>query len=220
MYPISTILHVPRSVRPLLAETLVTELRRACSHNVWGTVHLPKAILHSPPVSVKKKRVVMATLISQRLKPWSTDNDVYGLWKEALSDCSHPILKRNQGPSLLDGTPVEGVDSLAAFNAVCALRWAYEGRYGNAICALESLGTAAFSDDLAWAELLKCHPSNNLPSFDNDIPSSLTMDKLLFAHCVAFPVVLVLEVLVSEHNTFLTQSAGIPPLPHKIACML
>ena len=178
--PISTTLHVPRSVRPLLSETLATELRRAYSHNVWGTVRLhllPKAILRSPSVSVKKKRVVMATLISQRLKSWSTDNDVYGLWKEALSDCSHPTLKRNQDPPLLDGTPAEGVDSLAASNAARALRWARKGRYGNAIRALESLGTAAFSDDLAWAELLKRHPSNNLPSFDNDIPSSLTTDN-------------------------------------------
>ena len=66
----------------------------------------------------------MATLISQRLKHWSTDNDVFGLWKEALSDCSHPTLKRNRGPSPLDGTPVEGTDSLAASNAVRALRWA------------------------------------------------------------------------------------------------
>ena len=178
--PISTILHVPRSVRPLLAETLATELRRACSYNVWGTVRLhllPKAILRSPPVSVKKKRVVMATLISQRLKRWSTDNDVFGLWKEALSDCSHPTLKKNQGPSALDGTPAEGADSLAASNAVHALHWAREGRYGNAIRALESLGTAAFSDDLAWAELVKRHPSNNLPSFNDDIPSSLTTDN-------------------------------------------
>ena len=178
--PISTILHVPRSVRPLLAETLATELRRACSYNVWGTVRLhllPKAILRSPPVSVKKKRVVMATLIFQRLKRWSTDNDVFDLWKEALSDCSHPTLKKNQGPSTSDGTPAEGADSLAASNAVRALRWAREGRYGNAIRALESLGTAAFSVDLAWAELLKRHPSNNLPSFDDDIPSSLTTDN-------------------------------------------
>ena len=130
--PISTILHVPRSVRPLLAETLATELRRACSYNVWGTVRLhllPKAILCSPPVSVKRKRVVMATLISQRLKRWSIDNDVFGLWKEALLDCSNPTLKKNQGPSALDGTPAEGTDSLAASNAVRALRWAREGRY-------------------------------------------------------------------------------------------
>ena len=32
---------------------------------------------------------------------------------------------------------------------------------------------------------------------------------MLFAHCVDFPVVLVPEVPVSEHNTFLMQSAGI-----------
>ena len=99
------------------------------------------------------------------------------MWKEALSDCSHPTLKKNQGPSPLDGTAAEGADSLAASNAVRALRWAREGLYGNAIHALESLGTAAFSDDLAWAELLKRHPSNNLPSFGDDIPSSLTIDN-------------------------------------------
>ena len=33
---ISTILHVPRSVRPFLAETLATELRKTCSYNIWG----------------------------------------------------------------------------------------------------------------------------------------------------------------------------------------
>ena len=81
---------------------------------------------------------------------------------------SQPIIPKKQA---------EGTDSLAASNAVHALRWAREGRYGNAIRALESLGTAAFSDDLAWAELLKRHPSNNLPSFDNDIPSCLTTDN-------------------------------------------
>ena len=83
MSPISAILHVPCSVRPLLAETLATELCRACSHNAWGTIRLhllPNTILRSPPVSVKKKRVAIATLIFQRLKRWSTDNDVYGLW--------------------------------------------------------------------------------------------------------------------------------------------
>ena len=33
------------------------------------------------------------------------------------------------------------------------------------------------SDDLAWAKLLKRHPSNNLPPFDSDIPNSLTTDN-------------------------------------------
>ena len=155
-------MHVPHNVRPLLAETLATELCRACSHNVWGTVCLyvlPKAILRSPPVGVKEKRVVMATytLISRRLKRWSTDNDVHGLWKEALLDCFHPTLKKNQGPFLLGGSPAESVESLATYNAVHALHCARKGRYGNAINVLESLGTATFSDDLytyvAWAEL-------------------------------------------------------------------
>ena len=100
MSPISTILHVPCSVRPLLAETLATKVCQACSHNVWGTIRLhllPKAILCPSPISVKKNCVVMATLISQRLKRWRTDNNAYGLWRGAQSDCLHPTLKKNQG---------------------------------------------------------------------------------------------------------------------------
>ena len=55
--PISTIAHVPHSVRPLLAETLATELRLACSGNVWGAVCVQlfaKAVLHAPPANALK----------------------------------------------------------------------------------------------------------------------------------------------------------------------
>ena len=37
--PVSTVMHIPRSVRPLLAKVLSTELRNATS-SLWGFVHL------------------------------------------------------------------------------------------------------------------------------------------------------------------------------------
>ena len=46
--PISTIAHIPRSVRPLLATVIAAELRHAHSGNTWGFVRLQlfaKAVL-------------------------------------------------------------------------------------------------------------------------------------------------------------------------------
>ena len=50
------------------------------------------------------------------------------------------------------------------------------GHYDNeAICTLESLLVASFSNGLAWQELLKCH-QHDLPSFCSKIPISLMME--------------------------------------------
>ena len=50
------------------------------------------------------------------------------------------------------------------------------GHYNNeAICTLESLLGASFSNGLAWQELLKCH-QHDIPSFCSKIPFSLMMD--------------------------------------------
>ena len=68
--PISTISHVPRSVRLLLAKTLTSELHLACSGNVWGAIRLQlfaKVVLHAPPVNARKRHLVVASLISNRL---------------------------------------------------------------------------------------------------------------------------------------------------------
>ena len=83
-------------------------------------------------------------------------------------------------------------------------------QYGNAIRALESLGTAAYSDDLAWAGLLKRHPQHNIPSFNNDIPSCLTR---CCSCTLQFPswLYIVLVAGIFKHDTFMMQSVDILP---------
>ena len=104
--PILTISHVPRSVRPLLAETLATELRLACSGNVWGAVRVQlfaKAVLRTPPAKALKRHLVMASLIYNRLQHWYTDRAaVSTLWREAVSEIQqshHDISKAHSQTS-------------------------------------------------------------------------------------------------------------------------
>ena len=69
--PVSTISHVPRKVRPLLAQVISTELRHVRVNGLWGFTCLsllPKAILRPPPRGGKKKRYVVDALISSRLR--------------------------------------------------------------------------------------------------------------------------------------------------------
>ena len=61
---------------------------------------------------------------------------------------------------------------LAASNIRRAIQWASEGRYGNALQALGSLGVATFDDASAKEELLRCHPQSELPS---SAPAPLTV---------------------------------------------
>ena len=49
--PVTTVIHIPRSIRPLLSQVLCSVLR-AATHSVWGFVQLalfPKAVLRAPP---------------------------------------------------------------------------------------------------------------------------------------------------------------------------
>lgn len=71
--PISSIKHIPRSCRPLLAQTLAREFRYAHQKGLWGfaRVHIfAKAVLRLPPRGRKKKRLLMHTLLTQRLTLW------------------------------------------------------------------------------------------------------------------------------------------------------
>ena len=57
--PVSTIGHVPRRVRPLLAEVLLGECRHARLDGLWGFVRLSllaKATLRAPPHGGKERR--------------------------------------------------------------------------------------------------------------------------------------------------------------------
>ena len=59
------------------------------------------------------------------------------------------------------------------------MRWASEGRYGNALQALGSLGVASFDDALAREELLRRHPQSELPSLSSSAPASLAVQPSL-----------------------------------------
>ena len=66
-------------------------------------------------------------------------------------------------------------NELAKSNFRRAFRWASEGRYGNALRALGSLGFASFNDTSAKEELLRRHPHNELPSPSSSVPAPLTV---------------------------------------------
>ena len=59
--PIDSVVHIPRSVKPLFATVLASELYNADTHGLWGFVRLSmlsKCVLRCPPRNRKKKRVV------------------------------------------------------------------------------------------------------------------------------------------------------------------
>ena len=59
---VQTVLLIPRSVRPLLAQVLAKELQYACQDRLWGFVCLyvfPKAALRAPPRGRKKNGYVV-----------------------------------------------------------------------------------------------------------------------------------------------------------------
>ena len=65
-------------------------MRLACSGNVWGAVRLllfAKTVLCAPSTNARKRRLVVASLISDRLQRWNSDKTATsGLWQEALMD--------------------------------------------------------------------------------------------------------------------------------------
>ena len=65
-------------------------------------------------------------------------------------------------------------DNLSAGNAACALCWAHEGRYGNAI-RVTWCSISIRSVSLVRAS--EASPQQALPPFSSDIPSALTVDS-------------------------------------------
>ena len=175
--PVSTVAHIPRSVRPLLAQVLSVEFRKARS-SVWGFVRLSlfaKLVLRLPSArGSKRRRFVMSSVLLDRLHLWSQPDGICCLWASLQDD-------------LRDRKP-KG-ESCSSFRKSRALFWAREGRYSNALQALSSQGVAGFDDDSAYNELLNRHPSSPCP--DTDVMSSdpaLTVDESMVLSCLrAFP---------------------------------
>jgi len=164
--PVSTITHIPRAVRPRLAEVLTAELRNGHSAGPWGVVRLwlfAKAVLRVPPRGGRKKRYVVKALLASRLERWS-NGDLLELWEEARLDSHHRLASC-------------GPEAVARGNARRALRLAAEGRYAAAIQALGSAGTASPSEPEAVRELRARHPAHPLPDLATDGPPALVVEE-------------------------------------------
>ena len=166
MLPIPTISHIPKSVRPLVAEIMAKELLHACEDGLWGFARLfifAKCTLRSPPRGGKKKRYVVKDLLSTRLRRWQ-QGDILSLWLEVRDE-----LKSR--PSM------EQTSNVSRANARRSLRLAREGRFSNALRALSSHGCASHDNETAMQELKNCHPEHVLPSWSCDVPPPLVVDK-------------------------------------------
>ena len=166
--PDSTITHIPRKVRPLLAQVFCKELQHACKDDIWGFVRLsllPKAVLRPPPRGGRKKRYVVAKLIIERLHRW-LDGDLEALWLEALNEVP------NKTPSILTA-------DVADSNAKRAIRLAQEGRYSDAMRALVANGRTSPDNVEALNDIIARHPRHSLPtqSDNHTISPSITVDS-------------------------------------------
>ena len=165
--PVHTVRHVPWAARPLLASALCQEFSLSVRHGLWGFVHLlllPKLVLRSPPRAGRKKRYLVGALLQDRLKQWMSGTGISDLWCAA---CAEGALFRSSTSST--------TEYLASSNTRRAIRWASEGRYGNALQALGSLGVASFDNASAKEELLRRHPQSELPSPSPSVPAPLTV---------------------------------------------
>ena len=166
--PVSTISHVPRKVRPLLAQVITTDLQHARLDGLWGFTHLslfPKAVLRPPPRGGRKKWCAVDALIVCRIRRWH-DGDLEALWLEARNDSSSRRAPSNVGDA------VRG-------NVKRALRLAREGRYSDAMQALGSIGYAPSDNVDALNDIMSRHPTHPLPvtPVGHTIPPFLTVDQ-------------------------------------------
>ena len=174
--PVSTVVHIPCSVCPLLARVLSTEFRNAIS-SVWGFMRLflfAKLALRMPPLRQRRRHFILPSVLLDRLHLWSQLDGLYNLW-EALQDDLHVSRSSHCIKS-------------SKHNISRALFWAREGRYSNAVQSLTSTGVADKNDDLAFQELLQRHPVSDPPSCSAPKTASLVVDESAVLICLkGFP---------------------------------
>ena len=159
--PVFTISHVPRSVRPLFAKVLSTELCHGYKSDLWGFVRLAmfaKCVLRVPQRGGRKKRYVIKSLISSRLHRWQ-NGELLDLWQEAVSEAT------SSNPSL---DPA----SVKKSNIRRCRKLAQDGRFADAMRSLTSQGCASSNAEDALQDLYHRHPQNPLPSVSMDSSSS------------------------------------------------
>ena len=106
------------------------------------------------------------------MQQWASGTGIPDLWRAVCEEgvkCDPSVTRSGLSSS----------NELAKSNVQRAFRWASEGRYGNALRALGSLGVASFNDTSAREELLRRHPHSELPSPSSSVPAPLTVQPSL-----------------------------------------
>ena len=132
----------------------------------------PKLVLCSLPRDGHKKCYLVGSLLRDQLQQWTSGTDIPDLRRAVCEEgvkCDPSAIRSGLSAS----------NELAKSNVQHAFRWASEGRYGNALWALGSLGVASFNDTSAKEELLCRHPHNKLPSPSSSVPAPLTVQPSL-----------------------------------------
>ena len=178
--PVSTIVHIPKKVRPLLAQVFSSEFRHARFDGLWGFARLfllAKAVLRSPPRGGRKKRFVVASLIQTRLRRW-LDGDIISLWEESRKD-AHSF--RPHSLRSLD-------DVSSSPNIAKALSKAKEGRYSAAMRSLGASPCASPDNPEALKDLIARHPQAAIPDPPDSCSPPLSVDEdAVLAALQSFP---------------------------------
>ena len=172
--PIFTVVHVPKSVRPLLAEVLSQKFQLSVSHGAVGFMRLfafTKSVLCVPSHGGKKRHHNVRNAILSCLKQWK-NGDLVSLWLAARLD-ARCYNNNNSSDS-----------SLSSSNARRAIRLSREGRYSDAVCFLSSEGCADYCNSAAFAELPSCHPDHHsLPDGHMEMPAPLVIERKRVLEC-------------------------------------
>ena len=130
-----------------------------------------KTVLCTPATNNQRHCFVMSSVLLDHLHLWG----IHNLWTSLLDD--------------LKACKSRGGVSHGLFCKSCALFWARERRYNNAIQSLSSQGVGGHNDDSAFDNLLRQHLSSPCPD-ENVVPSkpALTVDGSIVLSCLrAFP---------------------------------
>jgi len=108
------------------------------------------------------------------LHTWSQSDGLRTLWKSLQDDLC--VGKSTGSPQT------------TSYNVSCALIWARESWYSNAVQLLTSTGVAYKNDDSAFQELLEHHPTSDPPTISALESASLTFDESAVLMCLkGFP---------------------------------
>ena len=153
---VSTISHIPRSARPLVAQVLAAKFNNSVCNNLWGFARifiLAKSELRSSVRGGKKKIHVVSLVLQTRLRHWQA-GDLVSVWMDARADARKQSQRKQNS-------------SQYQINDRCVIFFTTEGR------SLGFHGCASEYDLEALEELRPLHPVQDLPEWSNDVHPSL-----------------------------------------------